>query len=132
MAKRATAADAVRSNGYDSQQLKGFIEKIEGYFAEIESAKAVYMKRSRDIRESISIVYEEAKALGIPKKELKAFVDARKLEEKKARILERFEDTSELEAMAEALGDFATLPLGMAALKRQASLEDIAALESLN
>lgn len=137
MAKRVKAADAAHaSNGYDGEKLKGYIGKIEGYFADMESEKGAYMRRCKSIRDSIDVVFEEAKALGIPKKVLKAHVDLRKLEGKKEAIVAKLEgdDAETFEVMADALGDFATLPLGMAAMERvqEADAADKAALDSLH
>lgn len=136
MAKRVKASDAAHiSNGYDGDKLKGYIEKIEGYFAEIESSKAAHMNRCQKIRGSMDVVFEEAKALGIPKKVLKAHVDLRMLERRKEAVVEKLgeEDADTFEMIADALGDFATLPLGQAAAGRtSASDADRSALDSLN
>lgn len=136
MAKRVRAADAAAvGNGYDGEKLRSYISKIEGYFADMESEKGSYMRRCKSIRESIDVVFEEAKALGIPKKVLKAHVELRKLEGKKEAIVAKLDgdDAETFEVMADALGDFATLPLGMAAIRRtEADPADAAALESLN
>jgi uncharacterized protein (UPF0335 family) len=120
MAKRVTAKDAkAATNGFDGEILKEFIEKIEGHRGEIESSKGQHMNRCRQIRESIEIVFEEAKAKGIPKKILKAHVDLRLLEAKKEAVVEKLDndEVDTFKACAEALGEFAALPLGEAALK---------------
>lgn len=136
MAKRVKASDAAHiSNGYDGDKLKGYIEKIEGYLAEIESSKASHMNRCQKIRGSMDVVFEEAKALGIPKKVLKAHVDLRMLERRKEAVVEKLgeEDADTFEMIADALGDFATLPLGQSAMQRTTASEaDRSALDSLN
>ena len=91
------------------------------------------MNRCQKIRGSMDVVYEEAKALGIPKKVLKAHVDLRRLEAKKAKLVEKLtdEEVDDFQAMADALGDFATLPLGMAAVRSTADPGDADILNSL-
>lgn len=120
MAKRAKPTDATKSNGYNGEALAGYIRKIESLFADMASEQGAYMRRCQDIRGSIGVVYTEAKALGIPQKVLKAHVDLRKLEEKKLALVEAFEgeDAETFEQIAEALGDFAALPLGFAAVEK--------------
>jgi Uncharacterized protein conserved in bacteria (DUF2312). len=137
MARRVKASDAARiSNGYDGEKVRAYVSKIEGYFADMESEKGAYMRRCKSIRESIDVVYEEAKALGIPKKVLKAHVDLRKLEGKKEAIVAKLQDddAETFEVIADALGDFAMLPLGQAALRRvnDTAEADAEALASLS
>lgn len=134
MAKRVTAADAAGSNGFDGEKLQGYIAKIESYFADMESEKGAYMRRCKSIRGSIDVVYEEAKALGIPKKVLKAHVDLRKLEARKEALVANLDgdDAETFEMISDVLGDFATLPLGKAALQRAVDPDDAAALDSLH
>lgn len=133
MAKRVTAAGLGRGNGYDGDKLRAYVERIESLFEEIESSKGAHMNRCQKIRGSMEVVYEEAKALGIPKKVLKAHVDLRRLEAKKAKLVEKLtdEEVDDFQAMADALGDFATLPLGMAAVRRTADPGDADILNSL-
>lgn len=136
MAKRATAADAARkSNGFDGDKLKSYLTKLDELDAEIESSKGAHMNRCQKIRGSMDVVYEEAKALGIPKKVLKAHHQLRKLEVRKSAVVDKLsdDDVETFEAVSDALGDFAQLPLGAAAVQRaEASDADRAALDSLN
>lgn len=121
MAKRVTAADAQRgSNGYDSDELKALIGQIESFHGDLESEKGSYMRRCKDIRDGIDEVYAEAKNKGISKKALKTHIDLRKLEARKAVLVGKLEDGDgdSFDKMAEALGDFAKLPLGAAAMAR--------------
>ena len=80
------------------------------------------MNRCRAIRGSIKITFAEAKATGIPKKILASHVALRKLERKKEAVVESLEDDEGLaeafDLTASALGDFAALPLGIAAVDR--------------
>lgn len=136
MAKRVTSADAANaSNGFDGDLLKRFIGQIENIGQEMESEKGAYMKRCRDLRDDINSVLEDAKTAGIPKKVLKAHIDLRKLERRKEAVVEKLsdDDTETFEMVADALGDFATLPLGASAVQRAGgSQADSDALGSLN
>lgn len=134
MAKRVKASDPALTNGYDGDKLRAYIEKLEGYQGDIESEKGSYMQRCKNIRDSMDVVYEEAKALGIPKKVLKAHVALRELERKKGMIVDKLsdDDAESFEIAADALGDFATLPLGEYAKKGRVDKADLAALDSLH
>jgi uncharacterized protein (UPF0335 family) len=125
MAKKAQATSAAKSNGYDGDLLRAFIAKLEGYDQDLLSEQGAYMNRCRAIRGSIKIAFTEAKASGIPKKILAGHVALRKLERKKEVVVESFQDDEELaeafDLTASALGDFAALPLGIAAVDRAAA-----------
>lgn len=105
-------------NGYDAKAVKSFIERVESIHAEIESEKGTYMRKCKELREDIASVLDEGKDAGIPKKLLKAHIELRKLELRKESIVENLsdDDASDFEVMADALGEFAKLPLGMAAM----------------
>jgi uncharacterized protein (UPF0335 family) len=122
MVKKAQATSAAKSNGYDGDQLRAFIAKLEGYDQDLLSEQGAYMNRCRAIRGSIKITFAEAKATGIPKKILAGHVALRKLERKKEAVVESLEEDEGLaeafDLSASALGDFAALPLGIAAVDR--------------
>lgn len=121
MAQRVKASDAPRgSNGYNPDELKAFIGQLESFERDIESEKGSYMKRCREFRDGQAEVYAEAKNKGISKKALKAHFDLRRLEARKAALYGKLgdDDADSFDMMADALGDFAMLPLGAAALER--------------
>lgn len=107
----AKAADT--RNTFDPVLVQSLVNRTEGLFADLDSERGVYMKKCRDIRESIAAVYAEADARGIPKKEFRVYVKARMSLDKTRKILEDLEsdqrDTVEL--LADAFGDAADLPL---------------------
>jgi uncharacterized protein (UPF0335 family) len=125
MATKAKAGSAAKSNGYDGDQLRAFIAKLEGYDQDLLSEQGAYMNRCRAIRGSIKITFTEAKAAGIPKKILAGHLALRKLERKKQAVVEGLQDDEGLaeafDMTASALGDFAALPLGVAAVDRAAA-----------
>jgi hypothetical protein len=108
------------TNGFDPDQLRGIVGKIEQCFADLLSERGAYMNRCRGIREGITAAYDDAKAAGIPKDALKKAVKTRELERKIAEHVAAMEaDTREnYELIRAALGDFGDLPLGAAALDR--------------
>jgi hypothetical protein len=116
----AKAADA--SNTFDPALIQNLVGKIEGYFSDLDSERGTYMQRCRGIRESISAVYDEAKARGVPKKELRVFVNGRQALEKARRVLADLEaeQRETVEMLAEAFGDAADLPLFANKIKRTA------------
>ena len=117
------AKPADSTNAFDPKVVQNLVNKIDKLFSDIDSERGRYMKRCRDIRESIQAVYDEGKARNIPKKELRVFVTARIKLEKARKVLEDLEaDQREtVEMLAEAFGDAADLPLFQSKLSRAAS-----------
>lgn len=111
MAKSATS-----TNDFEPEIVQEILAKIDGYEADLLSERGSSMARCRNIRESISNVYKEAKARGIPDKELRALVKIRKNEQKNIRIFGELERDQQqivsLLATAEGVKD---LPLWRAA-----------------
>lgn len=137
MAKQAKPADAKRSNTHDGEALQKYIQRIEAFHADIASENEAAARRKAKISQSIAVVYTEAKALGIPKSILKTHVELRKLDAKKSAIVNSLseDETETYEATVAALGDFASLPLGAAAVEKSAKTQDprdAAALAALN
>lgn len=113
--------DYAMTNGYDSDAVKGYVERIERYLDELASERGEFMARCKVIRNNIAHVVQEAKDQhGIPKKEFKAVIKARELEAKADRIREDLEADAQatFDMIRTALGDFGDLPLGQAALER--------------
>lgn len=100
-------------NTFSTEVVQNLVYKIEGYFADLDHERGVYMKRCRDIRDRIVATYDEAKARGIPHKELRKFVTARMKLEAARKVLADLEaDQREtVQMLAEAFGDAADLPL---------------------
>lgn len=113
------AEAAKPTNGYDSDQVKSYLDRIANLKEEIASTMGSAMRECKSLRDDIKDIYAEAKANGIPLKALKAEVKLRELDQEKAKIIAGLdeEDESSLEQIQEALGDFASSPLGEAVLK---------------
>lgn len=113
MAKPATA-----SNGFDAETVNRMLGKIDGFDADLDSERGSYMKKCRNIREHITAVYEEAKGLGIPQKELRTLIKIRKGEASNARLYAELEnDQQHVLKMLAATEKVADLPLWRAAIK---------------
>jgi Arc/MetJ-type ribon-helix-helix transcriptional regulator len=111
---------AAATNGFDREKLQDIVGRIEQCFADLLSERGAYMNRCRGIREGITAAYDDAKAQGIPKKELRALVKTRELERKIAAQFAELEadEQQNYQMIQEALGDFADSPLGAAAVER--------------
>ncbi len=110
------AKAANTSNDFEPEVVQELLGKIDGYHADLASERGTFMKTCRSIRESISNVYTEAKARGIPQKELRSLVKIRLNEAKNRKIYEELEADQQLTlsmlATAEGVKD---LPLWRAA-----------------
>lgn len=112
------------NNGFESANR--FVSEIEKHFETLDTYRGEYMKRCRDVRDLIAGAYDRAKDAGVPKKELKAVISARKLEARLKGIREDLEDGAEtFDMIRHALGDLAELPLGTAALDRAAAVDSL-------
>lgn len=112
------AKDAKPSNGFDGKKLKGFVDRIANRKDEIKSVMGTAMRECKSIREDIKEIYSEAKDAGVPVAALKAEVKLRELDAEKEKVVAGLEaeDADSLEMIREALGDYASLPLGRAAV----------------
>lgn len=115
------------AEGFDQEKVKGIVSQIEGHLGDLLSERGAYMNRCRGIREAITSVYDDAKAMGIPKKELRAIIRTRELERKIEQTREDLEadERETFEQLSEALGDFANTALGQAAVRRGSALDSL-------
>lgn len=112
MAKQA----AQQTNDFDAEVVQEVLGKIDGYEADLASERGSSMARCRNIRESINNVLKEAKARGIPTKELRALVKIRKNENKNKEIYEELEqDQQQILSMLATAEGVKDLPLWRAA-----------------
>ena len=128
---------------FSDAQIQAFL----ALHARVEGAPTVHIKRAAaDAIDALGtseayvskVIKTEAKGMGIPVKVLMAHKRLRDLERQKAKVVERLEDedAESFEQVADALGEFAMLPLGMAALaearRKDASAPDEEATEALD
>lgn len=105
-------------NGFDPAKLKQFVGDIERIEDEIETLRGEFMNRCKGKRELIGEILDLAKEAGVPKKELRAVLKSRALEEKIKRLRDGLPDEGPetYDQIRFALGDLADMPLGRAAL----------------
>jgi F0F1-type ATP synthase membrane subunit b/b' len=118
-------------NGFDGDQIKGYLDEIAVADNELLSLKSDYMLKCKGPRAQIREIMAAAKEAGTNMKALREVVAddrTRRRRERRIAALEA-DDLQDYEAMCEALGDYGTTPLGAAALKRAKANED--ALNSL-
>jgi hypothetical protein len=115
MAKPANA-----SNDFDPVVVNNLLGKIDGFDVDLMSERSSYMSRCRNIRENIKAVYDEAKAQGVPQKELRTLVKIRHNERKNTALYEELEaDQQHTLAMLAATEKVADLPLWRSAADRK-------------
>jgi uncharacterized protein (UPF0335 family) len=126
---RKSAKQTPNTNGFDPAVLQDVVSRLDELDATLASERGKFMKRCRDIAEDRKGVMTEAKARGIPLKPLKTELKIRKLSHKMEEMRSELEteDLEQAKLIQEALGDYAELPLGKAAVdaedRRQADGE---------
>lgn len=113
-------------NRANADEMASFIDKFEELEKEVLREKMTYMERCRRIREQQKELLDDAKGQGLPKNVVKAVAKARELERKAQALMEDLEDDQQqiFKDIREALGDYADLPLGAAAVEREAAQPD--------
>lgn len=107
-------------------EMASFVDKFEELEQEKLREKMAYMERCRRITEQQSELLDDAKAQGAPKAVIKAVAKAREYERKADALMEALEDDGAqlFKDIREALGDYADLPLGAAAVSRETGDDD--------
>lgn len=110
------AKPANTTNDFDPVVVNALLGSIDGFDSDLESERASYMSKCRNIRESISAVYDDAKSKGVPQKELRTLVKIRRKEREAAKLYQELEaDQQHVLAMLAATEKVADLPLWRAA-----------------
>ena len=102
------------------ETVREFFGRIDVLLDELASERAEYQERAKEIRAAIQRVMLDAEDAGIPKREMKAVLKARALEDKLAGVRKQLEpgEVETYDAIRAALGDYADTPLGRAALDK--------------
>lgn len=113
-------------NRANADEMASFVDKYEELEKEALREKMTYMERCRRIREQQKDLLDDAKGQGLPKNVVKAVVKARDLERKIEALQEELEDDAAqiFKDIRDALGDYADLPLGAAAVAREDEADD--------
>jgi hypothetical protein len=113
--------EARGTNSFDKQVAQSFVDRLVNLHGELDHLRSDHMLAAKGVRSNITEVLLEAEGRGIPKRALKSYVKGLLLEQKIEGIRENLED-DDLDAydqLIQALGeDYATLPLGQAALAK--------------
>ncbi len=113
-------------NRTNPDEMASFVDKFEELEKEKLREKMSYMERCRRIQTQINELLDDAKDQGLPKNVLKGVVKAREFERKADAVMEALEDDAQalFKDIRQALGDFADLPLGAAAVEREETSDD--------
>lgn len=108
------------SNGFDPEQLERYLDEIDKADDQLLSLKSEHMQKCKGPRGRIRETMKSAKEAGLNMSALRTIVaehrSKRKIEEKIAAL--EADDQADYEAMREALGGLADMPLGEAALNK--------------
>jgi uncharacterized protein (UPF0335 family) len=106
------AKQIASTNGFKPTEVQSFLTRIGNVQGEIRKVKASNAKRCQELNDDINEILDEARAAGIPKKELKAHLKVKEYADKIEAIRDDLEDDEQevFDQLAIALG-----PLGEAA-----------------
>lgn len=124
------AKPAHTSNQYDPSVVQNLLGKIDGFDSDLESERGTYMQKCRSIRERMSAVYDEAKAQGVPQKELRVLVKIRKHEKSSTKLYHELEnDQQQNLKMLAATEKVMDLPLWRASVEHGTGTDDTGAMK---
>jgi uncharacterized protein (UPF0335 family) len=125
MPRRKKTEDETPRTGHNGPSPVAFVERVERLHGQILKQRAECMVAYRALRADITDILVEAEQAGVTRRSLKAVLKARALEAKADAVRTDLEpeDRTKYDDIRVALGDFADLPLGQAALA-SASMSD--------
>jgi hypothetical protein len=128
--KRDDADVPAASNGYDGDELKGYLDAIEAEHDELDKLKSAHMLACKGPRGRIKETMDAVREAEIKMPAFKVVLARRLAERKLARQVAELEDDDAFahELMLKALGEFATTPLGQAAIARTTKGADLDSL----
>ena len=108
-----------RPNGPTQEETEEVVHAVEGYMADLQSEKALYMSRCKPLHEAIKDCIEDAvKTKGFDKKALKVTVKQREYLHKMEKLENELDEVTQtaLDRLQNQLGTFVDSPLGKAAM----------------
>ncbi len=109
-----------RRNGPTKEETEEVVATIEGYMADLQSVKSLYMSRCKPIHEAIKDAIQDAvDTKGFDKKALKIGVKQREYLKKMEKLENELDQVTQqaLDRLQLQLGTFADSPLGRAAME---------------
>jgi uncharacterized protein (UPF0335 family) len=106
-------------NGPTQEETEEVVQAIEGYMADLQSEKSLYMSRCKPIHEAIKDTIKDAvKTKGFDKKALKVGVKQREFLRKMEKLENELDEVTQhaLDRLQMHLGTFVDSPLGRAAM----------------
>jgi hypothetical protein len=119
--------DDSETNGYDPEEVKGFLDEIEHEQDELDALKIDHLNACKGPRGKIKKVLKAVKDAEIDVEAFKVAVKKRLADRKHLKRVEELEADSAnaYEMIQAALGAFADTPLGEAALRRARGGDDV-------
>jgi uncharacterized protein (UPF0335 family) len=108
------------SNGFDRDQLAGYLSEIDRADDELDSLRGEYMAECKGPRSQIKEIMAAVKEAGVNRRAFRVVLAEHRAERKQAKRVAALEtdDAMDYEAMKDALGAFGETELGAAALRR--------------
>jgi hypothetical protein len=118
------------TNSPAEEDVQTAVADIEQCHSQLDTERGIYMSKCKAIRGTIAGHLDQASDKGISKKLLKLIIKKRELERKIGGLHADLEndEISELEMLAEKLGDFANTPLGGAAMDKAKGADTLASV----
>jgi len=113
-------AEHSASNGYDRDELNGYLAEVAEQDDELDSLRGQYMASCKGPRGKIKEILARAKESGLNMIAFRELLAKRRDERKQERRVADLEmdDRNAYDLMLDALGEFGDTPLGQAALDR--------------
>lgn len=120
------------SNGFNKQQISGYLAEIDLQDDQLDSLRSDYMLNCKGPRAQIREIKLAVKEAGINRKAFEELLTQHLEDRAAAKRVAQMEadDAADLEALQEALGEYVSTPLGAAALKRAGGDETLESFQA--